>query len=328
MINVTLNGKACQAEADATIIDVTAAQGVYIPTVCYHPDLPPFRDLRPAQHVFRGDTPHAHQPIADNDWHDLEGCGLCVVEVDGLAEPVRACATPITEGMSVRTDSPRLTELRRINLMKILARHPHACLTCAQREGCSLEDCSSNVPKDERCCPRFHNCELRKVAEYVGVKEQTPRYRPAGVPTLDDEPLFARDFNLCIDCARCVRICNQVRGVEALGIVHSEGRLVVGSVAPTLTESGCKFCGACVEVCPTGCLTDKLAQPGDRERWLLPCVDTCAAGVDVPAYIRAIARGDFRGAAAVVWERLPLPNMLGHICFSSVRTGVPPKSAR
>jgi len=149
----------------------------------------------------------------------------------------------------------------------------------------------------------------------VGIKEDTPRYRPAGLPVLDDEPLFKRDFNLCIDCARCVRVCNQVRGVEALGIVQHDGRLLVGSIAPTLIESGCKFCGACVEVCPTGCLTDKGAPPGDREHWLLPCVHTCPAGVDVPGYIRAIAAGNLKQAAALVWERLPLPNTLGHICF-------------
>jgi hypothetical protein len=60
--------------------------------------------------------------------------------------------------------------------MRILAHHPHACLTCAQREGCSLENCSSNVPREERCCSKFHDCELRRVAEYVGIQEETPRF--------------------------------------------------------------------------------------------------------------------------------------------------------
>jgi NADPH-dependent glutamate synthase beta subunit-like oxidoreductase/NAD-dependent dihydropyrimidine dehydrogenase PreA subunit len=112
-----------------------------------------------------------------------------------------------------------------------------------------------------------------------------------------------------------VRVCNQVRGVESLGIIHDDGRWVVGSIAPTLIESACKFCGACVEVCPTGCLTDKDERPGDREGWLVPCMHTCPAGVDVPGYIRRIAGGDFAGAAALVWETLPLANVLGHVCF-------------
>ncbi|MCK4341405.1 MAG: FAD-dependent oxidoreductase [Phycisphaerae bacterium] len=336
MAKINLNGKACEAEDGATILNVAADNGIYIPSLCNHPDLPPFQDLPLSTQVFRGNQCYVNNPIAQDDIladkiqsgnpqssivnrqssiTRLEGCGLCVVEVAGQSEPVRACHTPVSDGMVIQTESEALWALRRTNLMRILGRHPHACLTCAQREGCSLEDCSANVPKEERCCTQFHNCELRKVAEYVGVKEETPRYRPAGLPILEDEPLFARDFNLCIDCARCVRVCNQVRGVEALGIVHNNGRLVVGSIAPTLIESGCKFCGACVEVCPTGCLADKCTQLGEREHWLVPCVHTCPAGVDVPGYIRRIAAGDLKGAAALVWEKLPLANVLGHICF-------------
>lgn len=324
MVSITLNGEPYEAQDGATILSAAIANGVYIPALCSHPDLPPFKDLPRAAQVYHGEQRYLDEPLPQSQPSDtrdpqsqlpLEGCGLCVVEVAGFSEPVRACQTPVAAGMSIQTDSEMLKGLRRTSLMKILARHPHACITCAQREGCSLEDCSTNVPKEERCCRQFHDCELRRVAEFVGVKEETPRYRPAGLPVLDDEPLFTRDFNLCIDCARCVRICNQVRGVEALGIVHNDGRLIVGSIAPSLIESGCKFCGACVEVCPTGCLSDKSEQAGNRDDWLVPCVHTCPAGVDVPGYIRAIAGGDFKRAAAVVWEKLPLANVLGHICF-------------
>jgi len=326
MIELTINGNRCQAEDGATILAAASAGGIYIPALCSHPDLPPFENLPRAARIFRGQNSYADEPESGFPAHadagqssavdrQSEGCGLCVVTVAGRAEPVRACRTPAAAGMVVETDSESLRQLRRNSLMEILARHPHACITCAQREGCSLEDCSSNVPRQERCCAKFHNCELRRVAEYVGVKEETPRYRPSGLPVLSDEPLFVRDFNLCIDCARCVRVCNQVRGVGALGVVRHNGRLLVGSVAPTLLESGCKFCGACVEVCPTGCLLDKQTGAGERAQWLVPCVGTCPAGVNVPEYIRRIAAGDFRGAAAVVRERLPLPNVLGYICF-------------
>lgn len=315
MTEFTIDNKLCTADEGATLLTVAAANGIYIPALCRHPDLPPFRNLPRAARVFRGSLEYCDEPLTPEGQAALEGCGLCVVEVVGRSEPVRACDTPVAAGLSVKTTGAALVEIRRAQLMRILSRHPHACLTCAQREGCSLESCSSNVPREERCCSKFHNCELRKVAEYVGIKEQTPRYRPAGLPPVPDEPLFTRDVNLCIDCARCVRVCNQVRGVEALGIVHHEGRLVVGSVAPTLSESACKFCGACVEVCPTGCLRDKSLPPGDREHALVPCRHTCPAGVDVPGYIRRIAAGDLRGAAALIWETLPLPNVLGHICF-------------
>ncbi len=315
MVEITLNGTTCKAQEGATLLAVATSNGVYVPSLCHHPDLPPFTDLPLASRVFHGDDAFDNEPADKDALRRLEGCGLCVVEVDGQAEPVRACHTPVADGMEVRTDTDAIKNLRRTNLMTILTRHPHACLTCAQKEGCSLEDCSSNVPKEERCCPQFHNCELRKVAEFIGVKEETPRYRPAGLPVLNDEPLFTRDFNLCIDCARCVRVCNEVRGVEALGLVHHDGRLIVGSVGRTLIDSGCRFCGACVEVCPTGCLADKDTQPGDRKQWLLPCVHTCPARIDVPGYIRHIAAGDFSAAAALVWERLPLANVLAHVCF-------------
>ncbi len=316
MVSITIDDRLCEVEGGLTIVAAAAAaHGTYIPTLCHHPDLRPFGDLCCSSRIFRGERAYENQPAAEDELHRLEGCGLCVVGVEGLPEPVRACQTRVSAGMSIQTKGEALEELRRTNLMGILARHPHACLICAQREGCSLEDCSSNVPREERCCSQFHNCELRKVTEHVGVKEETPRYRAGGLAALNDEPLFARDFELCIDCGRCVRICNQVRGVDALGVVHQDGRLIVGSVAPTLIESGCKFCGACVEVCPTGCLTDKGVATGAKEHRLVPCVDTCPAAVDVPGYIRRIASGDFAGAAALVWERLPLANVLGHICF-------------
>ncbi len=315
MVSITINGTSLEAEEGTTILAAAAAAGVYIPSLCHHPDLPPFDNMPLAARVFRGDQCYENEPFADDDVRSMEGCALCVVEVAGSSDPVRACRTPVKADLAIWTESDSLAELRRANLMKIMATHPHACLTCAQREGCSLEDCSTDVAKPERCCSRFHNCELRKVAEYVGIKGDTPRYRPAGLPVLDGEPLFVRTFDLCIDCARCVRVCNQVRGVGALGLVSHGGRLIVGSVAPTLIESACKFCGACVEVCPTGCLADKDAPAGERERWLLPCVHACPAGVDVPGYIRRIAAGDFEQAAAVVWEKLPLPNTLGYICF-------------
>lgn len=314
VLSITINGDSYKVERGATIISAAAANGIYIPALCHHPDLPPISTLTLVSHVFRGRTRYDNQP-PDDEPGRVQGCGLCLVEVAGHPEPLPACETQVTDGMSIRTESEALREVRSANLMKILARHPHACLTCAQREGCSLEDCSSNVPKEERCCHKFHNCELRKLADYVGIRQETPRYRPAALPILQDEPLFCRDFNLCIDCGRCVRMCNQVRGVEALGVVHRDGRLIVGSVAPTLSESDCRFCGACVEVCPTGCLTDKGLPAGDRERWLVPCVHTCPAGVDVPGYVRRIAEGDLKGAAALVYETLPLPNVLAHICF-------------
>jgi formate dehydrogenase (NADP+) beta subunit len=73
------------------------------------------------------------------------GCGLCVVEVEGMPDPVSACSTKVKAGMVVVTDSDRIKAKRQQNLIPILTRHRHACLTCAQQEGCSRSQCSINV---------------------------------------------------------------------------------------------------------------------------------------------------------------------------------------
>ena len=172
MVEITIDGHVCPIEESRTIMDAAYAGGVYIPAICHHPSLPPFENIALAERVHRGDTVTENEAADAGVITALEGCGLCVVSVDG-GEPVRACCTTVTAGMTVTTEGEDLRRLRRERLSDILARHPHACITCAQREGCSLEDCSSNTAREDRCCPQFHNCELRKVSEYVGVPENT-----------------------------------------------------------------------------------------------------------------------------------------------------------
>jgi NADPH-dependent glutamate synthase beta subunit-like oxidoreductase/Pyruvate/2-oxoacid:ferredoxin oxidoreductase delta subunit len=178
----------------------------------------------------------------------------------------------------------------------------------------SLTQCSSNVPENERCCPQFNNCEVRRISEYIGIREDIPRYLPQNIPAIDFEPLFKHDYNLCIGCLRCVRVCQDVRGVGALGFVYKDGNVVVGSVAPSFNESSCKFCGACVEVCPTGALTDKTTK-GTREETVVPCQHTCPGGIHIPRYVRLIADGKYAEAAAVIREKVPFPAVLGRVCF-------------
>lgn len=216
--------------------------------------------------------------------------------------------------MRVYTETERVKNARKMELMRILAKHPHACLTCSQKEGCTTEPCSTNVPKRERCCPKFGNCELERVAEHIGIREDTPRYVPKDLPVIENEPLFLRDYNLCIGCTRCVRACQELRGVGALGFIYRGGEVIVGTVAPTLMDSDCRFCGACVEVCPTGALRDKTLKAARREIELVPCKHACPAEVDIPKFISLIFHGRFSEAAAAVREKLPLPNVLAYAC--------------
>jgi NADPH-dependent glutamate synthase beta subunit-like oxidoreductase len=172
------------------------------------------------------------------------------------------------------------------------------------------------VAKEERCCAIFHDCELRRVAEYVGIPDDTPRYSPAAKPLVASEPLLRWDHELCVGCLRCVRICRDVRGIEALGFVLDEdGRPQVGTRAATLLGSGCQFCLSCAEVCPTGSLQLAFEEARVGGARVPNCVAACPAGIDVPRYLREIRRGDFARAEAVVREAAPLPRVLSQVCF-------------
>jgi len=309
-ISITIDGTKVDAKKGISILEASQNAGIYIPSLCAHPDLPPLVGLKPNKEVFQGNSKFRNTQSKEH-----LGCQLCVIKIEGVEGLVTSCNTIAEEGMIIRTDSSEIQNLRREKLMNILSNHPHACLICAQREGCSREPCSPNVPVEERCCPILGRCELQKVAEYIGIREDTPRYKPQGRAIIEDEPLFIRNYELCIGCTRCVRVCRDVRGIEALGFVYSNGETIVGSLAPSLKESGCKFCGACVEVCPTGALTDKNILWAEREKLLVPCRNSCPLEIDVPRYIRLISEKKYTEAAAVIREKTPFPSVLGRVCF-------------
>ncbi|MFC1970150.1 FAD-dependent oxidoreductase, partial [Chloroflexota bacterium] len=307
-ITVAIDHTEVEVEEDSTILEAARIAGIYIPTLCYHPDLPSFEKVKPVDLVYRGS-----QPVKGTGGK-YEGCRLCVVEIEEMAGFPTACTTPVRQSMVVHTDTERVQELRRDNLELIIAKHPHACLLCAEREGCSREPCSLKVDPLERCCSLFGHCELQKLAEYIGIKKETPRYIFGDLPIVKDEPFFDRDYNLCIGCTRCVRVCQEVRGVGAIGIVCLDGEIVIGTKGPSLRESACRFCGACVEVCPTGALVDRDVILAEREEALVPCIRACPAGINIPRYIRFVAESRFAEAVAVIREKLPFPSVLGRVC--------------
>jgi NADPH-dependent glutamate synthase beta subunit-like oxidoreductase/Pyruvate/2-oxoacid:ferredoxin oxidoreductase delta subunit len=315
MITIKINGDPVEADPDDTILDVARREEIYIPTLCYHPDLPPRKGGMPVDAVYQGQVKIENCLDKTPEGGLTSGCGLCVVERVDSGELVPACITQVFEGMSVATDSAQVKERRQEKLVEVLAGHPHACLTCAQHEGCPRTQCSLNVPENERCCPQFGNCELQKVAEYVGISPATAKWIPTSLPILDSDPLLTRNYNLCISCTLCVRACRDLRGIEAIGFVFDkEGKVTVGSLAQILKDSGCKFCTACAEVCPTGAIMDKGIKPQDREKELLPCVASCPAGINIPWYLRFVAEGRTNEAYAVIRQNVPLPGILGRVC--------------
>ncbi len=313
-IGLTIDGIEVRVEKGTTVLQAAQSAGIYIPSLCSHPDLPSSREVEPAEFIYRG----TELTKNDNSLEEFKGCQLCVVEIEGMEGLPTACTTEVDEGMVVHTDTLQVQEKQYENLKLILAEHPNMCLTCVRKERCSPYDiCLRNVKITERCllCPKNGHCELQKVADYIGIEEMMLPYAAKEIPVDKETPLFDRDYNLCIGCTRCVRVCKDVRGVDALGFVYQDGTVVVGSKAPTLKESECKFCGACAEVCPTGAITDRGIKFEEREAKLVPCRDACPAGIDIPRYVRLIKEGKFAEAIAVIREKVPFPATLGYVCL-------------
>lgn len=238
--------------------------------------------------------PHlCHHP----DLHAEGGCRLCVVEINGIKEPQTACTTLAEEGMSVITKSEALDRMRRLSMELMLANH--------------VDDCTT--------CPKYLKCELQSLIQYLGVSTSRLRRTLNAVNVETGNPLIIRDPNRCVACGRCVRVCRDVRGVGILGFhKNEEERITVGVNGDlALAKADCRFCGSCVEVCPTGALQDKKGtfKEGSREDVLIPCKQECPAGINIPKYVRFIKEGKYEEAAAVVREKAPFPRSLGLVCM-------------
>ena len=321
MIRCQINNVDVEVPEETSILEVARSADIYIPTICSHPDLPPFHSLELSDTVYQGENKFTNEINASID--SISGCGLCIVKVKGEEKLISSCKTKVKGGMIITTDTENIQKQRQQNLIPILATHPHSCLTCSQREGCiPLTDvCPGNVPVEERCCDMLGNCEFEKVVDYVGIAPETPRYQYANLPKIKSDPLFNRDFNLCIACGRCVRVCQHVKGVYALGGVIKDNNLIIGSVnGPMLNEAECKFCGSCVELCPTGALQDKGKARLKELSDLIPCRAACPGEVNIPLYLRLVSKGKIEEAAEVIASRLTFPSVLGKICFHPCET--------
>jgi formate dehydrogenase alpha subunit len=221
-----------------TVLEAAQSVGIYIPTLCYDPDLEPYG-----------------------------GCRLCVVEIEKMRGLPIACATPATEGMVVHTDTPAVNAVRRTALELLLANHPSDCLVCNRRnpksgEGrCSPYDvCLRSIAVTDRCvtCPANERCELQKVIDYMSITELRLPRDTRQFPVDNSNPFFDLDRNRCILCARCVRACEEITGVGAIDMVYRGYSMKVATFGDKLLlESICKFCGECMAHCPVGALVPK-----------------------------------------------------------------------
>jgi len=217
-ITLTINGEVVSARKGATVLEAALAADIYIPTLCYDPDLKPYG-----------------------------ACRLCVVEIEGMRGLVSSCTTLATEGMVVHTETPRVNQARRITMELIIANHQGNCFTCVTNQ----------------------QCEVLKIAQYLGMnQEHIDRLRKSTqvLPVDDSHPAFVRDLNKCILCAKCVRACDEIACVRAIGLAfrgNSTKTTTFGDKA--IIESICKSCGECIARCPTGALVPKWEKVPTKE---------------------------------------------------------------
>ena len=261
-IALTIDDQLVRVESGATILQAAESAGVYIPKLCAHKDLTPYG-----------------------------GCRMCLVEVEGMRGLPTSCTTPAADGMVVRTRTAKVQEERLAIFQLILSEHPCSCLVCEEAANCrgSMETVRKvGVSTGCRSCPNDGQCEIQEVAERIGLTEIVYPIYYRGFAVERDDPFYDRDYNLCILCSRCVRVCQEVRAANVLAFKQRGRYTVIGPAFDrTHLEAGCEFCGACVEVCPTGTLSEKTRKwTGKPEREVVTTCALCGVGCQLRVLVK------------------------------------------
>lgn len=230
-----IDGKNIKFRPGQSILDAANKAGLYIPTLCHLEALEPYG-----------------------------GCRLCVVEVKNMRGFPTACTTPLTQGMEVVTVSPALQKLRREILEFTLSEHPFTCLVCKDKKECTdFMHSTRKVSTITGCnfCTSNGDCELQDLVDFLELDDMKFPITYRGIPPVKNNPFYDLDYNLCVLCGRCVRICNEERNSHVLAFVERGNSTIVGTAfGESQTTAGCEFCGACVDVCPTGSISEKMGK--------------------------------------------------------------------
>ena len=165
-------------------------------------------------------------------------CRMCMVEIEGMKAPMTACTTRTKEGMKVQTSTPKVEEIRKFVTDLVLSFHPLDCMTC----------------------PKAGACDLQRYAADLGIRESSFGRKSFNYELNDKSPFITIENNYCILCGRCVRVCKE----QGMNVLDFMGRGITTKVSTALDkplhESGCTFCGSCVEACPVNTIME-------RDRW-------------------------------------------------------------
>ena len=242
MIKIEINGQVVEAHEGDMLIDVADSAQIPIPRFCYHKKL----------------------SIAAN-------CRMCLVEVEGAPKALPACATPVTDGMKVKTDSPKARAAQKAVMEFLLINHPLDCPICDQGGECELQDVAFEYGSD--------------VGKYSEAKRVVPDH--------DIGSLIATDMTRCIHCTRCVRFGQEISGLMELGAVgRSEWMEITTYVGKSITS---EISGNIIDLCPVGALTSKPFRYKARA-WELKAVpsvaghDSLGANIEVHTYQGKVMR--------------------------------------
>ena len=206
MVNLTINDQKIKISEDATILEAARKVGIEIPHLCYLEDI-----------------------------NEIGACRVCVVEVEGIEKLVTACNTYVEQDMVVYTNSPRVREIRAVNVQLILSDHDCKCATCS----------------------RSGNCSLQSIANDLGILEVP--YEPVHEKTRWDKtfPLI-RDASKCIKCMRCIQVCDKIQELGVWNLAGSGYRTTVDVTGySSIRDADCSLCGQCITHCPVGALRER-----------------------------------------------------------------------
>jgi formate dehydrogenase alpha subunit len=189
---------------------------------------------------------HIYIPTLCNypDLKPYGGCRVCIVEIEGMRGFPTSCTTPAAQGMHVHTETESVNKVRKTVIELLIADHPADCLTCSADR----------------------NCELQKVAAYLGINNIRLPKKAVEHSIDTSNPFFSLDRNKCILCARCTRTCNEITCVGAIDMANRGYAMKVATFGDGLFfNSICRSCGECVVRCPVGALSPKKSVPPTNE---------------------------------------------------------------